>query len=132
MTCDFLHLGHIEFLKECASHCEKLIVGIMSDDYVRNKKGRKPLMDMHQRAEMVKNIKGVHNVVFQSEYNFNEAILRAKRFWENDFLIIDSDEHRRANSDIIIKGGKKRKLGLSSTLYRETSDANTDLSECTI
>ena len=132
VTCDFLHLGHIEFLQACSLECKKLIVGIMTDEYVIKNKGRKPIMDMYQRGKLVNSIRYVHNVVLQNDYEFGEGILRARSFWGKYFVIIDSDEHNRKNADIIVKGGKKRKLGFSSTQYREVKNAYSDIGECTI
>lgn len=119
VTADFLHIGHIEFLRAAKEHCEKLIVGIMTDECVETYKWRKPIMNTFQRQEVIASLKFVHKTVFQTEFQFQSFIFKLKEFYGNDFVVIDSDEHSRKGSDIIIKGGADRKHKMSSSLFRE-------------
>lgn len=132
VTADFLHIGHIEFLRLCSEECERLIVGIMTDDYIETHKKRTPIMNQFQRAEVVKSLKFVYNVVFQGTYHFGHTILLAKNYWTGEFIILDSDEHSREGADIIIPGGIQRKQGISSTLIRNRLYENTDSSELSL
>lgn len=122
MTADFLHIGHIEFLKECKEHCDKLIVGIMIDDYVIKHKRRIPIMNQYKRADLVASVRYVDTVIFQEEFDYSPALLAMKDF--NNFKIIDSDENaqKRKGVDIIIKGGIDRRHGISSTQKIESLD----------
>jgi len=49
----FHHLHHI-FLQRCRRKCDLLVVGVNSDDLVRQEKGEeRPIIPEHQRVEMV-------------------------------------------------------------------------------
>lgn len=120
MTADFLHVGHIEFLKACKEYCEFLIVGIMADDCVKIYKGKPPIMNQVAREEVVKSLSMVHKTVIQTEFKFPHFVMRLKEFYGDDFVIIDSDENAklRKGAGIIIPGGINRKWGMSSTLFK--------------
>jgi cytidyltransferase-like protein len=119
VTADFLHIGHIEFLKACKEHCENLIVGVMADECVEIYKGKRPIMNQMAREEIIKSLKFVHKTIIQTEFDFPHYVFRLKEFYEKDFVIIDSDEHEhKRKSDIIIIGGIDRKHKMSSSLLR--------------
>lgn len=51
---DFLHYGHINYLRECKAHCEVLVVGIDDDFVVRRNKGQdRPYEKVEQRVAKV-------------------------------------------------------------------------------
>ncbi len=129
MTADFLHIGHIEFLRLCSENCKLLIVGIMSDEYVESHKKRTAIMNQYQRMNLVKSVKYVHSVVLQNTFEFSHALGLAKRFWKEEFIIMDSDEHGRSGADMIIDGGKHRTEGVSSSLLRARINENTNNSQ---
>ena len=49
---DPIHSGHIAYFNEAKKLGDKLIVGINSDDWLINKKGR-PFMPMTERSEFI-------------------------------------------------------------------------------
>jgi len=51
---DVLHLGHIEYLKLCKSHGDIVVVGLNSDNSVRQLKGpTRPINNQHERAAVL-------------------------------------------------------------------------------
>lgn len=66
---DLIHIGHIEFLEEAKSQGDILIVGINSDDYIKNKKGdNRPIFNEEQRMKVLMALKPVDYVfVFDEE-----------------------------------------------------------------
>lgn len=62
-TFDMFHIGHLNLLKEAKNHCDYLIVGVHSDDWVYSCKRRKTIIPFDQRAEIVSAIKYVDKVV---------------------------------------------------------------------
>ena len=59
-TFDLLHLAHIEHLQTISSYGEILVVGVMSDDWVKTKKGDdRPILSQEERFEMLDAIKYV-------------------------------------------------------------------------
>lgn len=70
---DVIHGGHITILKR-ASYLGKVIVGVLSDTAVASYK-RFPLIPFEERKELLKNVKGVYQVVEQKELSYKENLL---------------------------------------------------------
>ncbi len=61
---DLFHLGHLNLLKNAKGLCDKLIVGVTSDELVAYK-NKKAVIPHQERMEIVRNIKYVDAVVPQ-------------------------------------------------------------------
>lgn len=59
---DLFHIGHLNILKRSKEICEYLIVGVNTDDFVEEYKGKKPIIPYNERAEIVKSVKYVDEV----------------------------------------------------------------------
>ncbi len=70
---DILHFGHIQHLKNCKALCDKLIVGVLTDEACMEKKP-KPIIPFKERLELVSELKSVDAVVAQKEYSPVENI----------------------------------------------------------
>lgn len=54
---DLIHYGHVRYLRRCKSLCDRLIVGIDSDEMVRAAKGdARPLIPELERWELVQSL----------------------------------------------------------------------------
>ncbi len=65
---DILHEGHIIHLKNAKSLGNKLIVGVLTDEAVMEKKPR-PVLQFNERMNIVKELKSVDAVVLQETYS---------------------------------------------------------------
>ncbi len=74
-TFDILHLGHIYFLKKAKKLGKELIVVIARDENVKRIKGKKPLHNEKERAEILKALKFVDKVVLGDKKNFFKKII---------------------------------------------------------
>ena len=85
---DLLHLGHIDLFKTIKGEKDKLIVGVINDKNVQSYK-RLPVQSLHQRAEMLRNIKIVDAVIedcpfghisldFLNKYNITKVFYGGK------------------------------------------------------
>lgn len=63
---DLFHVGHLNLLKNAKGMCDKLIVGVTTDDLVTYK-GKHAMIPFEDRLEIVRNIKYVDAVVPQSD-----------------------------------------------------------------
>lgn len=63
---DLFHIGHLNLLKNAKGMCDKLIVGVTTDELV-NYKGKQPVIPFVDRIEIVRNIKYVDAVVAQAD-----------------------------------------------------------------
>lgn len=65
---DVLHVGHIRYLQGAADVGDVLVVGVNSDDSVRQLKGEgRPVMPEQERAEIIASLRGVDYVVVFGE-----------------------------------------------------------------
>lgn len=59
---DLFHIGHLNILKKAKQNCDKLIVGVTTDELCEEIKGRKPIIPFIERMEIVRSIKYVDEV----------------------------------------------------------------------
>ncbi len=60
---DLLHFGHFTFLKKAAAAGDKLIIALEPDEFIKKKKKRKPIHNQQQRAEILKSLRFVDEVI---------------------------------------------------------------------
>lgn len=94
-TFDMFHYGHLKMLQRCKSYkgCDNiLIVGVSSDKLNYSKKQRKPIINLFERREIVKNIKCVDDVF--TEHSLEDK-LKYCQFYNADVMIIGDDHKGR-------------------------------------
>jgi len=64
---DLFHIGHLNILKKAKQECDYLIVGITTDEEVERVKNKKPIIPYEERAEIVKAIRYVDEVIPESD-----------------------------------------------------------------
>lgn len=64
---DLFHVGHLNVLKRSKKKCDKLIVGVTTDELAMKLKKKKPIFNFDERIKIVKNIKCVDKVVPQKK-----------------------------------------------------------------
>ena len=62
---DLFHVGHLRLLNRAKSRCDRLIVGVSTDELVEEYKSKKPVIPFEERAEIVSALKCVDEVVPQ-------------------------------------------------------------------
>lgn len=62
-TYDMFHIGHLNLLRQAKEQCERLIVGINSDRLVQEYKNKTPVVNEHDRMEIVKELRCVDDVL---------------------------------------------------------------------
>ena len=109
---DILHVGHARYLKEAASLGDLLVVGLNTDNSVRNLKGpTRPIVPENERAEMLCYLTVVDAVVLFDDETplklieaINPQVLVKGGDWSVDDIV---------GSDTVIKnGGVVRSLSL--------------------
>ena len=61
---DLFHIGHLNVLKNAKSMCDRLVVGVTTDELALYK-NKKPIIPYEERAEIVRSIRYVDAVVPQ-------------------------------------------------------------------
>ena len=62
---DMFHIGHLNILRRASEQCERLIVGVSTDELVIDYKGKRPIIPFEERAEIVRAIRYADKVVPQ-------------------------------------------------------------------
>ena len=94
---DIVHRGHLMMLKNSkaiAGPDGRLIVGIVSDQAVQEKKGKAPTLSFSERLELANSIKYVDLVVAQKDYTPYENI---KHIAPN--ILMESESHSEEQID---------------------------------
>lgn len=59
---DLFHIGHLNILKHARSECDFLVAGVVSDEMLEQAKGRRPVVPLAERMEIVASIGYVDKV----------------------------------------------------------------------
>lgn len=129
---DMFHIGHLNVIRNSKKHCEKLIVGVTTDELV-SYKNTKSIIPFEERIEIVSSIKYVDEVVAQETMDKIEAWERLKF----DVVFVGDDwkgtekwnkiekEFKSLGVDVIYLPYTK---GTSSTKLKETLDKISNIS----
>jgi glycerol-3-phosphate cytidylyltransferase len=121
---DLFHIGHLNLLKNAKGMCDKLIVGVTTDDLVEYK-GKRSLIPFEDRIEIVRSIKYVDAVIPQDNM---DKLTTCKKLGAKYLFVGDDwyntekwkkyeEEFRKENIQIIYFPYTK---GISSSKIRET------------
>ncbi|MBQ2658415.1 MAG: adenylyltransferase/cytidyltransferase family protein [Erysipelotrichaceae bacterium] len=70
---DMFHIGHLNILKKAKERCDYLIVGVSTDEVVKEYKHKTPIIPFEERIAIVSELKCVDEVVPQTSMNKMEA-----------------------------------------------------------
>lgn len=76
MSADIIHPGHLNIIKE-ASKLGRVVVGVLTDEAIASYK-RLPYLNYDQRALVVKNLKGVDEVIPQTTLDYRPNLEKIK------------------------------------------------------
>lgn len=77
---DLFHVGHLNLLEKCKQHCDHLIVGICTDDYVRKFKDKEPVINENDRMRIIGALKCVDEVAFVTNEETVDKVAAWNRF----------------------------------------------------
>lgn len=130
-TFDMFHCGHLNILKNAKKQCEKLIVGVNSDDLVYLYKHKHVVIDQQSRAEIVGAIRYVDEVVITDtldkvkmhESLKFDAIFIGDDWRGNDRWIQTERDLNSLGADVVFL---KHTDGISSTILRLVENEKVD------
>lgn len=64
---DMFHIGHLNLLRRARAHCDRLVVGVTTDELALARKGRRPVIPLSERMEIVGALSCVDEVVEQRD-----------------------------------------------------------------
>lgn len=71
---DMFHVGHLNILRNARANCDYLIAGVVSDDRAEAVKGRRPIIPLDERLEIVASIGLVDEVVVDDSHDKAEML----------------------------------------------------------
>ena len=120
---DLFHIGHLNMLRNASSLCDKLIVGVTTDELV-SYKGKEAIIPFLERMEIVRSISYVDAVVAQADMDKMKLYKKLKfdvMFVGDDWF--DSEKWNQFDQDFKEVGVKiiyfPYTQGTSSTLINE-------------
>tara|TARA_B100001057_G_C22712011_1_gene896179 strand:- start:718 stop:1140 length:423 start_codon:yes stop_codon:yes gene_type:complete len=122
---DLFHVGHLNILNKAKQMCDKLIVGVTTDELIQDYKKKKSVIPYTERSEIVANIRCVDVVVPQETMNKIDAW---KKFKFN-IMFVGDDWHDTPKWNIIEEELKKQEVkivyfpytkGTSSSIINDT------------
>jgi len=66
---DLFHVGHLNILRNARAMCDKLIVGVSTDELIVASKHKRPVVPFEERIEIVRSVRYVDAVVAQEDMN---------------------------------------------------------------
>lgn len=111
---DILHIGHPRFLERAKKLGDKLIVGVLSDEYVAKHK-RRPYIKEKQRIEMLTYWPFIDNIVLVGEGNYEKVMIKI-----NPDLVVHGSDWKDAPSIVLAK-----ELGIKTRIISSTKSIST-------
>jgi glycerol-3-phosphate cytidylyltransferase len=120
---DMFHVGHLNILRRAREHCETLVVGVGSDEYVEALKGRSPVVPLVERLDIISALGIVDEVII--DHSEDKTLAWAERNFDVIFKGDDwkgSPKGERLEQDMGVLGVEvvyfPYTLHTSSTLLR--------------
>ncbi len=70
---DLFHIGHLNILRNAKAMCDRLVVGVTTDELLVEYKKKRPVIPFVERCEILRNIKCVDVVIAQKTMDKLEA-----------------------------------------------------------
>jgi len=88
---DLLHIGHLNFFKQCKKHCDFLIVGVYTDELTATYK-RTPIIPFAQRKKLIESLRIVDKVVTVTDKDCTPALRKlTEEGWKVKYLFHGDD-----------------------------------------
>ena len=127
---DMIHVGHLNLFERCKQQCDKLIVGVCNDEYVRKIKNKEPVINENDRLRMVKALKVVDDAYLIDIETTNDKMKALNQFhfdvlfsgddWKNTERYLKT-EKEFASLNVSIEYWPYTK-GISTTMLKEKMD----------
>lgn len=118
---DLFHIGHLNILRNSKAMCDKLIVGITTDELSLSTKNKIPVIPYNERAEIVRSIKYVDLVIPQENLDKLEQFKKLKF----DIMFVGDDWYQNQKwkeTEILFK-----KLGIKIIYFPYTKTTSSTL-----
>ena len=77
---ELFHTGHLNLLERCKEQCDRLIVGVCDDDYIRVHKHREPVIYAADRVRIIASLAAVDQAVLIDAETTVDKMLAYSKF----------------------------------------------------
>jgi glycerol-3-phosphate cytidylyltransferase len=70
---DMFHIGHLNVLRRASRECDRLIVGVTTDELSESRKGKRPIVPLEERIDIIRAVSCVDEVVAQTSMDKFQA-----------------------------------------------------------
>ncbi|GAA3083092.1 adenylyltransferase/cytidyltransferase family protein [Streptomyces goshikiensis] len=105
---DLFHIGHLNILRHARSQCDYLVAGVVSDEMAERAKGRRPMIPLVERLEIVRSVKYV-------DAAFVETVPDKVETW------------KQVRFDVIFKGDDWRDTPKGDKLEKDFAEVGVDV-----
>lgn len=124
---DMFHIGHLNLINNAKEQCDYLIVGVNSDELVKEYKHKDTVVKEKERAEIVRNIKAVDECIIVEVLDKVEiykkihfdAIFIGDDWYGNPRWMKTKDDLAEFGVDVVFL---PHTAGVSSTMLRPQND----------
>ncbi|MFC0624464.1 adenylyltransferase/cytidyltransferase family protein [Kribbella deserti] len=60
---DLFHVGHLDLLQQAAASCDRLVVGVLTDEWAEENLGLRPFVPLIERQQIISRLRCVDEVV---------------------------------------------------------------------
>ncbi|MDR3112399.1 MAG: LicD family protein [Elusimicrobiota bacterium] len=115
---DMFHIGHLNLLRESKKNCNRLIVGVTTDELITKTKNKHPVVPYKDRAAIVRACKYVDEVVIQDDLDKTKS-------WEKlHYNSLFSGDDWKGNPRWLEYEEKLKLLGVSVKYFPYTQNIN--------
>lgn len=118
---DMFHIGHLNILRKAKEQCEYLIVGVSTDELVKEYKNKVPVVPFEERCEIVQAIDCVDKVVAQENRD---------KFWawkRLDFDVMFVGDDWKGKPLFIEVEAEFKKVGVDVVYFPYTKDTSSSI-----
>jgi len=94
---DFLHIGHIRFLKAAKKEGDILIIVLESDEFIQKKKKRQPFHNQIERAEILSSLQMVDVVILLPFLKSGNDYLNLVKIVKPDIVAVTENDPQLKN-----------------------------------
>ena len=119
---DLFHVGHLNLLEKCKSLCNKFIVAVCNDDYVKNIKKVNPVFNQDDRLRIVCSLKCVDDAFL---VGIDETLDKSLIFNRIKFNVLFSGDDWKNSQRFVETEIQMKKLGVDVIYFPYTQGVST-------
>lgn len=121
---DLFHVGHLNLFERCKEKCDYLIVGVCSDDYVREYKSKDPVINENDRRRIIEALKCVDEAVIISTEETVDKLLAWNKFKFN--VLFSGDDWKGTERFLTTESAfKEKQIDVEMVFFPYTQGVST-------